>query len=281
MWAELGALPVRAWAEGAAFLAGVMTSPAQIVAHGAAAAGVALVAAGALARTMMPLRWLAVGSNLGLLVYGVLHPSPITLTIAATLLPINIYRAIEVTRLSRRVHRAAAAAELATLWIRPHMVSRRLKSGQVLFSKGDTAEHLFLLADGHMELADIGEPLGLGHIFGEVALFSPDGLRTHTVRCVTACTVLEIHVSTVRQLFYQHPAFGFHLIELLAANYSRNLHRAERRIAGLQAVVAVGLPLDIQPEPQDTRDKPDAPHPPVAPQPPVTAHPPDTPHPPA
>ena len=68
VWAELAALPARAWAEGAAFLAGVMTSPAQIVAHGAAAAGIALVAAGALARTMMPLRWLAVGSNLGLLV---------------------------------------------------------------------------------------------------------------------------------------------------------------------------------------------------------------------
>ncbi len=266
MWADLAALPARAWAEGAAFLAGVMTSPAQIVAHGAAAAGVALVAAGALARTMMPLRWLAVGSNLGLLVYGVLHPSPITLTIAATLLPINIYRAIEVTRLSRRVHRAAAAAELATLWIRPHMVSRRLKPGQVLFFKDDTAEHLFLLADGHMELADIGEPLGLGHIFGEVALFSPDGLRTHTVRCVTACTVLEIHVSTVRQLFYQHPAFGFHLIELLAANYSRNLHRAERRIAGLQAMVAGGLPLDKPPHPPHPphpQDPPHPPHPPV------------------
>lgn len=236
--ADLGALVARAGSEASAFGAGLLISPVQIVAHLAAAAGIALVAAGALARTMMPLRWLAVGSNLGLLVYGMLHPSPITLAIAATLLPINIYRAVEVTRLSRRVHRAAAAAELATLWIRPHMVARRLKAGQVLFSKGDTAEHLFLLADGRMELADIGEPLGLGHIFGEIALFSPDGLRTHTLRCITACTVLEIHESTVRQLFYQHPAFGFHLIELLAANYSRNLVRAERRLAALQAVSA-------------------------------------------
>ncbi len=247
--AELGALLARAGSEGAAFLDGLLISPVQLAAHLAAAAGVALVAAGALARTMMPLRWLAVGSNLGLLVYGALHPSPITLAIAATLLPINTYRAIEVTRLSRRVHRAAAAADLATLWLRPHMVSRRLKAGQVLFSKGDTAEHLFLLADGRMELADIGEPLGLGHIFGEVALFSPDGLRTHTLRCVTACTVLEIHESTVRQLFYQHPAFGFHLIELLAANYSRNLVRAERRLLALTAVTARGLPAETPPEP--------------------------------
>lgn len=258
--AELGALAVQAEAQGAAFGVGLLNSPVQIAAHLAAAAGIGMVAAGALSRTMMPLRWLAVGSNLGLLVYGLLHPSLITLTIAATLLPINTYRAIEITRLSRRVHRAAAAAELATLWIRPYMLARRLKAGQVLFSKGDTAEHLFLLADGCMQLADIGEPLSLGHIFGEVALFSPDGLRTHTVRCVTACTVLEIHESTVRQLFYQHPAFGFHLIELLAANYSRNLGRAERRLAALQAVSILGLPAGRPPEPP--APAPDAPHPP-------------------
>lgn len=241
---------LAAWAgaEVVAAMAGVLHSPLQIVAHLAAAVALALVAAGALVRTMLPLRWLAVGSNLGLLVYGTLHPSPITLAIAATLLPINIYRAIEVTRLSRRVHRAAAAAELATLWIRPHMVSRRLKAGQVLFAKGDTAEHLFLLADGRMELADIDEPLSLGHIFGEIALFSPDGLRTHTVRCVTACTVLEIHDHTVRQLFYQHPAFGFHLIELLAANYSSNLGRAQRRVLALQALLAGALAPDAQPD---------------------------------
>jgi CRP-like cAMP-binding protein len=230
-----GALWARAASAALAFGAGLLTSPSQIAAHLAAAAGIGLVAAGSLVRTMMPLRWLAVGSNLGLLVYGALHPSAITLTIAATLLPINLYRAIEVTRLSRRVHRAAAAAELATLWLRPYMVARRLRAGQVLFSKGDTAEHLFLLVDGRMELSDIGEPLDLGHIFGEIALFSPDGLRTHTVRCVTACTVLEIHDSTVRQLFYQHPAFGFHLIELLAANYSRNMRRTEARLTSTAA----------------------------------------------
>ena len=258
MLVELGALLARAGSEAWAFGAELLRSPVQMAAHLAAAAGIALVAAGALARTMMPLRWLAVGSNLGLLVYGALHPSPITLAIAATLLPINTYRAIEVTRLSRRVHRAAASAELATLWLRPHMVSRRLKAGQVLFAKGDTAEHLFLLADGHMALADIGEPLGLGHIFGEIALFSPDRLRTHTAQCVTACTVLEIHESTVRQLFYQHPAFGFHLIELLAANYSRNLVRTERRLLALAAVTAHGQPAEPPPEPPTS-----PPHPPA------------------
>ena len=234
MLAELnpvGPLLTGLGANAAAFLSTVLASPVQIAAHVAAALGVLMVAAGAVVRTMVPLRWLTVGSNLGLLTYGALHPSPITLAVAATLLPINIYRAVEVTRLTRRVHRASAAADLAALWIRPHMTARRLKAGQVLFNKGDPADRLHLLADGRMELSDIGVPLEIGHIFGEIALFSPSGLRTHTVRCISACTVLEIHETTVRQLFYQYPAFGFHLIELLAANFSRNLERQERQSA--------------------------------------------------
>jgi hypothetical protein len=222
---------VTAMAAGAADLAAVLASPLQVAAHLAAAVGVALVLAGAFVRTMTPLRWLAAGSNLGLLVYGALRPSPITLIIAAALLPINIYRAVEVTLLTRRVKRAAAEADHAALWIRPYMKARRLKPGEVLFSKGDSADRLHLLADGAMELADVGEALQVGRIFGEIALFSPSGLRTHTVRCITACTVLEIHESTVRQLFYQNPAFGFHLIALLAANFNRSLERAERQLA--------------------------------------------------
>jgi CRP-like cAMP-binding protein len=209
------------------YVAEVLASPQQIVAHAAALLGVLMVTAGALARTMMPLRWLAAGSNLGLLVFGALHPSPTTLLIAALLLPVNLYRAVEVTRLTRRVSRATAEADHAGLWLKPYMKPRKLKAGQVLFSKGDKAEHLYLLVQGRMEMADIGQPLEAGRLFGEIALFSPAGLRTHTVRCLTPCTVLEIHDSTVKQLYYQNPAFGFHLVSLLAARLSSDVQRAE------------------------------------------------------
>ena len=108
------------------------------------------------------------------------------------------------------------------------MKARKLKAGHVLVNKGDKADSLHLLAEGQMELSDIGAPMQAGRIFGEVALFSPSHQRSHTVRCVTACTVLEIHESTVRQLYFQNPSFGIHLIELLAANFSADIARAER-----------------------------------------------------
>ncbi len=213
-----------------AWLASVLASPQQTLAHLAAAIGVGMVMAGAMARTMTPLRWLAVGSNIGLMIYGALHPSIITFCVAAVLLPVNIYRAIEVTKLTRRVHRAEAAADHAGLWLKPYMKAKKLKAGQTLFSKGDKAEHLFLLVEGQMELVELGKVLEPGRIFGEIALFSPDRIRTSTVRCVSPCTVLRIHDSTVRQLYFQDPAFGFHLIDLLAKRLSGDVQRAQRML---------------------------------------------------
>jgi CRP/FNR family cyclic AMP-dependent transcriptional regulator len=131
-----------------------------------------------------------------------------------------------VTRLTRRVQRAGVAAEMAALWLRPYMTTHTLQAGQTLFSRGDRADHLYMLVQGHMELAGIGKALEAGRVFGEIALFSPAHLRTQTVRCVSDCIVLEIDDSTVRQLCIQSPEFGLHLVELLAERLQDDLQRA-------------------------------------------------------
>lgn len=217
--------------EALAYLANAMSSPRQIVAHAAAAVGAVLAIACALVRTIVPLRWLAVGSSAGLAVYGALHPTFTTFMVMATLLPINIYRAVEVTRLTRRVLRAEASADLAAVWLKPYMRTRRFRAGRTLFRKGDRADRLFMLVEGELELVDIGKRIQPGVIFGEIALFSPGGKRSHTVRCVTSCTVLHIDKSLVKQLYFQSPAFGFHLIELLATRLASDVERAESRQA--------------------------------------------------
>jgi hypothetical protein len=180
---------------------------------------------------MMPLRWLAAASGVASLAYAVLAPSPITIVSAGLLLPLNLWRAIEVTRLTQRVRRAGVQADMAGVWLKPYMKSRRLKAGQLLFAKGDFADHLYMLVHGEAVLAEIGRPMEVGRIFGEIALFSPDQTRTQTVRAATDCTVLEIAGSTVKELFYQSPAFGFHLMELLAMRLGADVQRAERRAA--------------------------------------------------
>ncbi len=223
---EVQRLTSFAWHQAIEYLHWVLSSPWHIAAHVAAGIGVAMMMAGALARTMMPLRWLAVGGNLGLIVFGAMQPAPLTLLTAAALLPVNLYRAIEVTRLVKRVQRARVGADMASIWLRPHMKARKYKAGHVLCRKGDVANDLYLLADGQLELSDLGVAIEPGRIFGEIALFSEDRTRTQTVRCVTDCTVLEITAETVRQLFYQNPSFAFHLMDLLARRLRNDIVRA-------------------------------------------------------
>lgn len=76
-----------------------------------------------------------------------------------------------------------------------------------------------------------------GNIFGEIAFFAPDKRRTHTARCASASTVLTVDEVTLKQLYFQNPAFGFHLIGLLAGRLSQDVRRIESRFAGAQPVV--------------------------------------------
>lgn len=226
---DFGQLLAQQGAAWGLLLERVRNSPQQLVAHVAVLAAFALTLAAAYARTMVPLRWLTVASGITSLVYGVLGPSPVALLTAGVLLPLNLWRAVEVTRLTRHVRRAGVEADMAGLWLKPYMTSQRLEAGQLLFAKGDRADHLYLLISGHAELTEIGRPLEAGRIFGEIALFSPDQTRTHSVRALSDCALLKISGDTVRALFYQSPAFGFHLIELLAVRLGDDVRRAERR----------------------------------------------------
>ena len=218
-------------AQASSQVSAVLASPTAIIAYLFAGLGISLVVVSAFVRTMIPLRWLAVGSNVGFLVYGALHPSIIPFLIAATLLPINLYRTREMIRLTRRVTQAAASSDLSGVWLKPYMKAKRFKAGTTLFHKGDLAEHLYLLADGRMELADIGQMLVPGKLFGEIAFFSPSRRRTHTARCVDDCTVLMIDETTVKELYFQNPSFGFHLIGLVAGRLSSDVERLEKRLA--------------------------------------------------
>lgn len=226
---EIGAWALRHLSQGAA----QPLDAQDIVAYTAGAIGVALVAASALVKTMIPLRWLAVGGNLGFLAFGLLHPSITTLAVSAVLLPINLYRVREMTRLVRKINAAGVASNLSGLWLRPYMKPRKLRAGKELFHKGDLADRLYLLVEGEMQLVEIGRAIEPGRIFGEIALFSPGKRRTGTARCVSDCTVLTIDETTVRQLYFEHPSFGFHLIGLVAARLSDDVGRADAQKAAL------------------------------------------------
>ncbi len=108
--------PAELFAHALSHIEKVMATPAGVIAIVAAATAAVLIVVSSFVKTMVPLRWLAVGSNAGFVVYGALSPSFLTLLLEGILLPINIYRALEMRRLTRRVTAAAANDDLSGIW---------------------------------------------------------------------------------------------------------------------------------------------------------------------
>ena len=214
-----------------------LSSPTEMVAFVSVLIAGGLVLVSSFVKTMIPLRWLAIGSNFGFVAYGALHPSYPMLFLHSLLVPINLYRLRQMVQLTRRVVAATAQAETSGVWLKPYMRSSRLRAGTVLFKQGDVGDRLYLLAEGRIDLVEIDATIEPGVIFGEIAFFAPDRRRRLTARCAEDCTVLSIDESTVRQLYFQNPAFGFKLTELVAARLSSDVARvtdalmAERKAA--------------------------------------------------
>lgn len=219
------------FAAAVAGLSAAVSTPLAVLALCSAAVAALLVIVSSFVKTMIPLRCLAVGGNLGFLVYGAIHPSLVMMLLHGALLPVNIYRAAEMVRLTRRVRAAAATGDLSGVWLKPYMRKQRLKAGDVLFRKGDTADHLYFLAEGRIEFVEIGEAMEPGTLFGEIAFFAPDKRRTLTARCTADCTVLRIDEATFQQLYFQNPAFGFQVVTLVAGRLMADRNRLEHRIA--------------------------------------------------
>ena len=225
-------------AEMSRYFDAALASPNELMAVASVIVAAVFVLAGSFVKTMIPLRFLAIGSNLGFVAYGALHPSYPMLLLHAALLPINLYRLREMVLLTKRVAAVAAEADLSGVWLKPYMRSAKRRAGTVLFKKGDRGNRLYLLAEGRIELVEIGGSIKPGEIFGELAFFAPDRRRALTARCAENCTVLSIDENTVQQLFYQNPAFGFKMVEHVAGRLSADIRRANDQLANTRTELA-------------------------------------------
>ena len=212
------------------YVASALASPTELVAIFAATVAGVLQVSSSFVKTMVPLRWLAVLSTLGFLVYGVMHPLFMMALMHGVLLPINVVRLTEMTRLTRRVHAATHNPDRSGIWLRPYMKSSKRKAGEILFRKGDEAEHLYILVEGRVDFPEIEASVAPGEIFGEIAFFSPERRRTLTARCGEDCVLLSIDQSTVRQLYYQNPGFGFEIVGLIAGRLSADAARLRAQL---------------------------------------------------
>jgi CRP/FNR family transcriptional regulator, cyclic AMP receptor protein len=165
-------------------------------------------------QTMLPLRVVALMSNALFISYGYLdHLLPV-LILHLGLLPMNTWRLAQVLRLRRAAAAPAEGFDIALL--RPYMTRRLLPAGSILFRRGEPAAEMFYVDAGELVVEEAAAIRGPGSLIGEMGLLAQHGRRTATVLARTDCVLLTLPAAKFRQLYFQHPGFALHLLDVLA-----------------------------------------------------------------
>jgi CRP/FNR family transcriptional regulator, cyclic AMP receptor protein len=172
-------------------------------------------------KTMLPLRLTAIASNVAFIAYallgldygifGRLYP---ILVLHSCLLPLNVVRLRQLTRLVDAVRGASNQEAIQALI--PYMKTRSYAFGDVVFRRGDRADTLYVIQQGEVVFPEADKTVSAGAVFGEVGLFAPQGVRSLSAVCENDCRLAEISKEKALELYYQNPTFGMFLIRLVA-----------------------------------------------------------------
>jgi CRP/FNR family transcriptional regulator, cyclic AMP receptor protein len=173
-------------------------------------------------KTIVPLRVVAITSNVAFVMYALLglkygifgRVYPI-LVLHSSLLPLNVLRLREIKRLINAVNTASKSETFE--YLIPYMRSERHPKGEMLFSKGDAADKLYMIEEGSIFFPELGKRLSSGAVFGEVGLFAPQSVRSLSAVCEEDCLLHAITKDKVPELYYENPGFGFFLIRMVSA----------------------------------------------------------------
>ncbi len=193
--------------------------------------------AGYLMKTMIPLRVIAMTTNVLFIAYSALATVYPTLILHIILLPINVVRFLQMKRLIRQVNEAANG-DLSMEWLKPFSTDRRFEAGTVLFRKGDAATGLHFVISGRCRVVEPNIEMGAGSVIGELGLLEPGRTRTATVECIDRVETLAISYDSVMELYFQNPTFGFYLLQLSTARLFHTIRSLEEENAALRAANA-------------------------------------------
>jgi CRP/FNR family transcriptional regulator, cyclic AMP receptor protein len=175
-------------------------------------------------KTMIPLRGVAIASNVAFMAFALLGNVLPVFFLHALLLPLNVLRLREMRIMIRRV-REAASGDLSMEWLVGQMTRQRHKAGDVLFRIGDPARAMYVILSGTVRVTEIGISLSPGTIVGEIGLFTPNTHRTGTAVCETDVEIGSISDQRVLQLYFQNPTFGLYLMRLAIRRMVENQQR--------------------------------------------------------
>ncbi|MFN4017743.1 MAG: cyclic nucleotide-binding domain-containing protein [Reyranella sp.] len=185
-------------------------------------------------RTMLPLRIVAVASNLAFITYAAIDGLTPILILHSALLPLNLLRLMQIRELGAQVE-LASSHEFSAAAILPFMRKRVVRANEVLFTAGDLAEELFYVLEGEVFVPEVQQTVGPGAFFGEIALFSASGRRTATAVARTNGVVMALSKKAVLAALLQSPQLGIHLLRIITARMLQNAGLRDETMVAVEA----------------------------------------------
>lgn len=172
-------------------------------------------------RTMLPLRIVAIASNVAFIIYAAIDGLTPILILHGALLPLNLLRLLQIRDMAAQVERAGTH-EFSARAILPFMKRRTLRANEPLFSINDLAEELYYVVDGELFIPELQQAVGPGSFIGEIALFSNTGRRTATAIARTDCTIMLLDKKAVFAALLHSPQLGIHLLKVITGRMLEN-----------------------------------------------------------
>jgi hypothetical protein len=180
--------------------------------------------------TMMPLRIVALVSNVLFATFGGLAEIYPVMVLHLVLFPVNVIRLMQIRRLVKSMS-AVPDGELSIDVLIPFMTSRAFHAGDALTRQGDPADRMFYLVKGEVEVQGIGKRLGAGSVVGEIGVFARNHTRMATVVCLTDCEAFELKESKAKEIYFQNPAFGYAVLQIIIARLLENIPQPQQAVA--------------------------------------------------
>lgn len=89
------------------------------------------------------------------------------------------------------------------------------RKGDVLFSRADPGDRLYLLEQGTIALEGIGSAIQPGAILGEIAVLTPARVRTCTAICASDVQLRYFTREQARAHYFARPDFGYQMLRLI------------------------------------------------------------------
>lgn len=187
-------------------------------------------------RTMLPLRCVAIASNVAFVTYGLVFGLWPIWVLHGVLLPLNVVRLVEIKRLVRKLQ-AARTGEIDPVPLLQQLPRQHIRAGENVFAKGDHADCAYVIGEGTVAIPEVGVTVRTGTVFGELGVFSPSRTRTASAVAVTDCELYRLSERDIVTAFYQNPAFALSLMRLIVRRQSENMRAIEERASQARSAV--------------------------------------------